>query len=465
MIQNLEFKNSDGYIKTTIDNQTIDIPLKKIKKIPTEIINIFNENAVPLYVDIPIKVEFYSSPYEADTDSEEDIDNEEDNNTETDIEDDIFISYDEYIESKQLSPIDKGTVTIQIFDQNNNIVYSNDIDFANHQLITKIPNELPLGMYNVVIKYHGNKYYLPSDLSYKFYIQKRKLQYKFDKGGYSGNPLEIIHIQAQLYDALNGRHIPNCYVNYIFNDTTYLVQSDDNGYINISIKIPTQEYSCEVDTVIYDVYFYIDNDTYWSDIITQNIVMNKLNTQINAQCIPSDENETEFYIKGDVTANNYTMLENVKHGDISLTFNDGQEYTTTLSSDGLFSFLLNTTRFYNLVSNDIEHESFNTIQNIQTKLTLETNNSYDIGKEFVVKANVNNITSTKTINEGLVCFNLQTKNTPSTIITQYVAEVDNNGEAYGYFYPSNKGSFKIVAEYKGMFEYTDSTISKNINIV
>ena len=482
MIENLRFKNSSGYIKATIDNQSIDIPLKEIIRLPTQINNISNNNTIPIYTKIPIDVEFYSKPYLLSDESayEDNIDfnlypiidvipmykdkqhKKPDNTWEYQ---NIFASYDEYLQSEGLSPIDKGTVTIQIFNSNNDIVYEINTSFKNHRLTTELTDELSFGKYTVVIQYHGNKYYLPSDLSYEIYIQKRELRYKFHKDAYSGNPLEEINIKAQLYDALNNRVIPNCYINYIFDDEIHLIKSNENGYIDVNVTLPSQKDYCIGDIVIYDIQFYVNDDTYWSDIVKQNITMNKLDTQISAQVIPSDKNETEFYIKGNVIAHNYDMIENVKHGDLLLSFDDGQEYSDNVSSDGVFSFTLDATEFQNVASNDIETEPYNTVKDVKTQITLDTSASYPIGEEFAVKATVKKTTNTQNIHEGIVIFNMRTNDTLSKIITQYIAEVDNNGEAYGYFTPSTKGTYKIEAKYQGIFEYTNSKTSKNIKIV
>ena len=63
MIENLELQDSDKYIRTTIDNTTLEVELKKIKKLPTKMINLISDNVVPIFTDIPISIAFYSYPY------------------------------------------------------------------------------------------------------------------------------------------------------------------------------------------------------------------------------------------------------------------------------------------------------------------------------------------------------------------------------------------------------------------
>lgn len=496
MIQGLKFKDSEGYIRATIDNQILDIPLKEIRKLPTIIINRQSNNLVPIYTQVPIDISVYSTPYPEDlntndNDSTDVIDIDENHklihrtinlNLESKIDivpmykaeqhkvnntweyQNIFSSYDDYIQDRQLSLIDKGVVTIQILNTNNDILYEYNMPFSNGRLQTLLTDELPYGEYTMQVLYNGNKYYQPSTLSYKFYVQKRELKYRFDKDAYSANPLEEINLKAQLYDAISGKIISDCYIHYIFNDEEFLVKSNENGYVDINIQMPSQSNTCNQDVVIYNLTIYVDSDTYWSEKVVQNILMNKLKTVINGQAIPSTENETDFYVKGDVIAYNYDMIENVKHGDIVLSFEDGQQYIDNVSTDGLFSFLLSSNNFYNLATNGIDTESFDVIKPIKTKVNIESNSPFDVGKEFSIKVHVDNMSTTDTINEGIVVFYLKTTATPSEVITKYTAEVDNNGDSFGYFYPSVKGDYKIYAEYKGFFEYQNSNASTNIKI-
>lgn len=476
MIENLELQDSDKYIRTTIDNTTLEVELKKIKKLPTKMINLISDNVVPIFTEIPISIAFYSYPYPRSNTYTDDIIN-------FDIESDIniipmykaeqhkvngewefqniFVSYDEYLDKENLSPIAQGDVTLQIIDKENNIVIEQDYNFTNGKLEINLANELSFGQYTMRAYYHGNKYYKPCTLSYDFFIQKRKLGFQFDKDAYSGNPLENIDIQVKIYDILTHRIIPDCYVNYIFNDENFLAKTNINGYISITLTLPEQEYECKNDIISYPLQLYIDNDIYLTSVVTQDITINKLDTQINAQIIPSSENETEFYINGNVIAKNYDALENVKHGDVLLYFSEEQQFLNQVSSDGIFNFTLDATDFQNIASNDFITEAVDIIKKIKTNVQITANNTYDIGKEFAVKAKIQNLTTTDIIDEGIVVFSLMLNN---EIITQYTAEVDSNGESFGYFYPSTKNNYTIRAEYLGMFEYQNATASKNIKI-
>ena len=206
----------------------------------------------------------------------------------------------------------------------------------------------------------------------------------------------------QLRDVLNNYIIPDCYVHYVYDNKTYITKSNENGYINIAVQLPSQKNTCNGDIVSYDLQLYIDNDTYWSNIVTRNIVINKLHTKINAQSVPSNQNETEFYIKGNVDANNYSIIENAKYGDMTLSFGDEQQYETTISSEGLFNFLLNSTDFQNVAESDIETESFEPVKDVRTAIALNTSQSYNVGEEFSIKATVTAKATTKKITEGIV---------------------------------------------------------------
>ena len=85
----------------------------------------------------------------------------------------------ELIDKMEIIDLD-GTVTITISDDNK-IFYQNNVLFKKGNIKDVIPNKLPLGEYNAIIEFDGNKYLSYTRLNINFNVTKRKTNFIFDE--------------------------------------------------------------------------------------------------------------------------------------------------------------------------------------------------------------------------------------------------------------------------------------------
>ena len=98
-----------------------------------------------------------------------------------------------------------------------------------------------------------------------------------------------------------------------------------------------------------------------------------------------------------------------------------------------------------------------------TKIIISLNDTeYDVGDELYCEAKVEvNIGAIyQPISEGMVIFYII--NNANKIIYKHACEVDDLGNAEMIFELSTIGSYKIIADYYGIFEYNSSS-SEEIN--
>ena len=110
----IKFTDTDNYLKATIDEQTLDVDIKKIIKLPTYI-NVLNTLDTALNNDIQIKASLYA----------------------TDDEDIINIT--------------KGNVSISILDKNMSLLYQHIVSFDKQYILDNIINNFDFGEYYLKI--------------------------------------------------------------------------------------------------------------------------------------------------------------------------------------------------------------------------------------------------------------------------------------------------------------------------
>lgn len=237
MLEEIDFQDSGERITVTIDNESIELPINKINRLPTYIelnqsLNTALESNIKLDANI-----FYVKQINTD------IENEEINTEVTEASDDnnytkylLANGYDSYHVN-----ID-GTVTVTIYN-GEEIYYIRDVFFRKGNIIDNIGNTLPLGSYKMIISYSGNKYFQPSQLEVNFNVEKRLGQCIFDKEVYYGDLEENLHIMGRLID--NERNIPvnNCELSYDFDDETYTTSTNSNGEFYLDVTIPSPDIS------------------------------------------------------------------------------------------------------------------------------------------------------------------------------------------------------------------------------
>lgn len=232
MLENITFEDSGEKVSVTIDNESIELPISKINRLPTYIelnqsLNTALENNIELNASI-----FYTEEHTDNIEDEEintEVTEEEDEDSNT-----AYLVPVDY-KSSQLS-ID-GSATVTIYN-NDSIYYIKDIHFKEGNIIDSIKNTLPLGSYLMIIEYAGNKYFQPSRLEVNFNVEKRLSKCTLEQEKYYGDFKETLHISGTLTDNERGTPVNDCVLNYDFNGETNTISTNHNGEFSFNITIP-----------------------------------------------------------------------------------------------------------------------------------------------------------------------------------------------------------------------------------
>ena len=158
MLEEIDFQDSGERITVTIDNESIELPINKINRLPTYIeLNQSLNTALESNIQLDANI-FYVKQINTN------IENEEINTEVTEASDDN--NYTKYLLANGYDSyhIDiDGTVTVTIYN-GEEIYYIRDVFFRKGNIIDNIDNTLPLGSYKMIISYSGNKYFEPSQL-------------------------------------------------------------------------------------------------------------------------------------------------------------------------------------------------------------------------------------------------------------------------------------------------------------
>lgn len=239
MIDNIQFRDTDNKVTVTIDNQSLESSdIKEIIRLPTSIIG--RADAI-LYAPIDINMM-------------------------------LVVPTDEEDSTQYQQVVEKGFVNISITNINQSITYDEKKhSFRDGIIQTTMTDKLGVGEYILNITYAGNNYYEPTTLSYQFNVGKRKVECQFHTNVNGGYPGKTIEVPLTLFDALNGKTINNCTVNYTFNDVGYITRTNGSGYANLTLTMPNvDEDHCASNIITNDeevINEYIDDDEvdiYWT---------------------------------------------------------------------------------------------------------------------------------------------------------------------------------------------------------
>ena len=358
MLENINFEDSGERVSVTIDNESIELPINKINRLPTYIslnqsLNTALENNIELnasiyypsntkavaigqghQIDIQVHVQDENKHsianqnvnIFADTDVAHDItspqtidlkfiDTEHEDETEV-IEQSDDNHYTEYLtsinDSSSKLNID-GSVTVTIYNNDNSIYYVKDVHFIKGNIIDSIKNTLPLGTYVMVIEYAGNKYFKPSTLRINFAVEKRLSKCILTKEIYYGDFEENLHISGTLIDNERNTAINNCLLNYDFNGETKTISTNNNGEFSFNVTVPTPD-------IEHCIAFYDDID--------EPNLPGELYQDEPEEEIPQDSADNVYYEKdedGNIVVKKYSDNEE--------TINSNETYTETNSSE------------------------------------------------------------------------------------------------------------------------------------
>lgn len=512
--ENIMFEHA-GYVKAKIDDEELNLEVKRIQKQPTEII-LNQEN-----IDITLG------------------DNIE------------FSGIIKTIEEMQ-DILNSGLLYVTIQDNNSNDLILTTITFEDKKFEASIPNSLPSGDYYCKIDYLESKYFLAYHYIIKFKINKRAIGYKFDKMSYMGYPNQQIDVQLYLYDYKTKKPVESTVV-YRFNGEEFLGRTDKYGYLTMGITIPEViKENCKsfMEEEMSDLAEETDEDGYLFDI---DKIRSSLDTKgwvyQNGQLIQwfdsayhyyvgeldidaiergegektSDINEERYYtleieiindkyitypislkihvMKSPTTIiieeknkiNNKTRIighvdgavGRVKYGAIILEVqNELEKIKFYIDEYGNFDYYYDPIEAAKNSSNNLENhipEKGNT-RKINVMLDFEVDKSEIIntivdgeyGKTYVydvyddtqlyatVKVSAIKNNEVVPVKEGMICFIIYRQRYDGVWVRnyRYSEEITDDGEAEILFELTKEGKYYIYAEYYGMFEYNDAKSKK-----
>ena len=504
--KNIMFKDAEGYLKATIDGETIDLNVKEIIKQNTFIT--INKDSL----DTPLR---------------------------NDIE---FTGMIDTISDSMRDLLRSGILYITVQDKMFKTVIQTTVPFENRNFSVCLPNSLPIGDYYCKIEYLESKYFFGCQYTTQFKITKRPIGYKFDKSFYSGYPNETIEVEMYLYDYKTKEPIQTV-VSYKFNDKEYMGKTNEYGYITMSLTIPDViKENCksfkgcksedEQETPEEDKHYYtmdtkgwvyqngqlirwfdseysyyvgdlgiqaikvnneeeelsdineeryhileidVQNDSYITYPISVRIHVNKSPTTIFLQDKIKSIDDIRIRLVGYVEG----MFSRAKYGAIKLTIEDEPiEYTFCLDDEGNFDYCFDPIDAMIKSSNDLENyiEGIGNTRKVIPQIDFEVDTQnvintingeygktyvFDVYNETFLKAtakmsqSINN--KVVPITEGMVCFIIYRQRYDGVWVRnyRYSEEIDENGEAQIIFDLSADGNFYIYAIYYGMFEYDD----------
>lgn len=401
MINNIKFKDYDGYLKATIDGQTLPLQLKEIIK---DKVSIYNNasTGLPLYTSIPINVS-------------------------------LTTEHDNIIE--------KGLIKVQILNDKE-ILYEEEGYLVENKYKSTIDKHLPLGTYIIKVFYSGDKYFEESTLQYYLTIEKRTLLFKMDKVAYHGKPYEDINVHIELYDMITKVPVINTRIDYIYDDIHYITKSDNKGAIDFQITVPND---CQGDIIK----IYVENEVYEYTFTSVEIITDRLDTEITNKHYFEENN---IVLNGNVFAYNKDTMYNVLYGDIELYIEDELVDTSNVEN-GMFQLFYDYKKIISEYSNTTDTSINEKVPvKTKTKLDVDIDTIPGEGKFTVTVTDYNN----RKIINGMVYFQLKNEK------NHHIVELDENGQAICYFYLSEKQVYKIKYKYFGIFEYEDSEMKEEV---
>lgn len=500
--EQIQFEDTDKYLTATIDNQTLDLSVKRIVKTET-VITLLNAVDTALNNNINIKASLKA------------------NNT----------------------PIMKGNVLISILDDNMHIIYQHIVSVSQGNIIDTINNNLKLGKYYLKIEYFGSQFYLPCEYITSFTINKRYVGYKLYTDNIHGYPNDVIDFRIKLFDFYTHQPL-SCNIQYSINDISYLTSTNEDGIGILHITIPdVDESKCNIylsesdtnDEIIigykeeeyynddgnlrtlksfttdiatsidmdhkgyiyneeeeilwfdqayyqdipenyqseynpdfiinsnntsttttqygYPVVISIIDDTYYREDIIQYIYAEKISTQIGTSSIKNNNNHV-------IIEGNMFSEYDIKYGTVSLIINGNSLVSHNIDKNGHFILEWDVNNILGNESNNITNNEDYTYalnqRNININIVQDENNEYKVNNTMRTTAYIRTQGDNKVITDGMVYFTIHDVNKNNQEIYRFPTELNNDGEAILLFDISTVGKYYVQAHYCGMFEYLDA---------
>lgn len=257
MIEEVRFKDTDMSVNVTIDNESKELPIKEIIKLPT-FIKLNQSLNTAYHDDIVVDLSLYYI-------------NEDGEEKPLNIDGNIIASFsNESIiawrnRSNNLSC--KETIVplndnIMWLDENNQPVHTDaikavvkectaediyieeyTIPFKKGRTRALFRNNIPIGEYVFLFEYMGNKYFEETYYESTFTINKRQAICVFDEEVKSNYPREDIAFNGILKDAKTDKRLSNVPLNFNFHGARYLTGTNENGEFTIFVTLPDADIS------------------------------------------------------------------------------------------------------------------------------------------------------------------------------------------------------------------------------
>ena len=359
-----------------------------------------------------------------------------------------------YIDDEEIIPIPQGFVYFTITSLSGQTEYLKTTEhFVNGKIKTQLTNLLPTGSYLLNVEYPSSKYYEGTTITLQFLVNRRTIKCVFDKEYYEQYPNETFSITTRLLDTENNKPIGNCLVNYSFNDYEYVTQSNDQGYAQMTIKMPDiNKEQCITNK--YPLQIQIENESYRLTSETYiNIYFKKYKT---STIYTSTISNNQIHIIGDVYGyDDNNKLVNVDYGNIDFNILNFNDHTPTeVDINGHFVLDINFD----------QSEDANVSESVQnfsspkaTKIAVDMPDGTTVTRNYVEKHHMKFVATVTSQDKPVICgmvtfIIMQNYNE----IYRHITELNKDGEAFFFFDVSTIGNYQIKAKYHSIFEYQTS---------
>ena len=487
MIEEVNFTDTDMFVNIQIDNESKELPIKEIIKLPTFIE--LNQSLDTAYLnDIVVDLSLY------------------------------------YIIGGEVKPLNiDGILTIKLCKENENL-YSEFVNFKKGKASFSIPNNFPIDEYKLLIQYYGNKYFQFTYHFYTFSINKRQASCTFDSDIKNAYPKEDIIFNGTLIDTETKRPLNNVNVFFNFYGVKYATTTKQNGTFSVHVTLPDADIShcvlfmnendfspiehgmeylpnsdeqyidedgnirtkeklyesvvqfrdieatydnyepsnVNISKTTYPIEVYIDNPSYYLKNTYIHADVKKLPTDVTVATANCNETSNIIQVKGNVL----NEKGNAHYGRVVIEFPEvGYKHdATSVNYDGIFNTNINLKKIYDIYNNNKNNvlEPYIAADEKDTEITLSGDTEVNLGESFTIDATIK-ATDQTTVTDGMLVFIVYKKIDNQNIeVYRYATELDDTGVASLFFNTSKQIAYFVQAEYYGMFGYQDSISAEHM---
>lgn len=521
MIEEIDFQDTNNKVSITIDNETKEFPIKKINRLPTYIdleqsLNTALENNIELKASIYyIKKGTVSNPDANESDINPDTKLNIDGAVTVTIYDGNKIYYSQNVHFTKGHIIDSIKNTLPLGSYLMTIEYPGSkyfepstlsVNFNVEKRLAKcdFEKERYYGDLTSTINVNGvlkdsERGTIISDCEMKYIFDSETHETTTDAEGKfvltvtvpapdinhchvfnkNSETNEIIFEPGNLYEEKyerefkdedgNIRHysdVDDAYDDTPSTDTNNTNTEDDEA--EQSVDAPVVDYYPNASYLI-DVY--IDNDSYCLDTTQVEIIANKAPTSIALESTHTDTASNILNLHGSVLATYNNADNDIQYGIVNISLPDFnyQHSPIFIENKNAFTTDIDLVQVYSIYNiSDIQKIiPYDTTTNMSTSVKINTDNmthendkvylSANVGDMFSIEAQVQT-TAYDAVKDGALVFSLY--DNTNTLVYQYATELDRTGFGIFNFNTSRAMTYKVQAQYIGIFGYQDSKSEK-----